>query len=100
MPGDREWAAKMHDDLIDGKKWAVEQGIADPKRFAIMGGSYGGYATLVGLTSRRMSSHAASTSSVPSNLLTLLGRSRLTGKRHHAMFDETSGATSRRKRSF
>ncbi len=48
--GDMEWAAAMHDDLIDTVDWAVEQGIADRTRVAIMGGSYGGYATLVGLT--------------------------------------------------
>lgn len=48
--GDREWAGKMHNDLIDGVNWIVARGIADPKRIAIMGGSYGGYATLVGLT--------------------------------------------------
>jgi dipeptidyl aminopeptidase/acylaminoacyl peptidase len=46
----REWGAKMHDDLIDAVKWAVRQGIADPLRVAITGGSYGGYATLVGMT--------------------------------------------------
>ncbi|MCP4983125.1 MAG: prolyl oligopeptidase family serine peptidase [Gammaproteobacteria bacterium] len=40
----------MHDDLIDGINWAVDNGIADPKHIAIMGRSYGGYATLVGLT--------------------------------------------------
>lgn len=45
-----EFAGKMHDDLIDGVQWAIGQGIADPKRVAISGGSYGGYATLVGLT--------------------------------------------------
>ena len=45
-----EWAGRMHDDLIDVVEWAVEQGIADRNRIAIMGGSYGGYATLVGLT--------------------------------------------------
>jgi dipeptidyl aminopeptidase/acylaminoacyl peptidase len=45
-----EFAGKMHDDIIDGVNWAVEQGIADPKHVAIMGRSYGGYATLVGLT--------------------------------------------------
>jgi dipeptidyl aminopeptidase/acylaminoacyl peptidase len=39
----------MHTDLIDGKNWAVAQGYADPERVCIMGGSYGGYATLVGL---------------------------------------------------
>jgi dipeptidyl aminopeptidase/acylaminoacyl peptidase len=48
--GNREWAGKMHDDLIDAVDWIVKEGIADPKRVAIMGGSYGGYATLVGLT--------------------------------------------------
>jgi dipeptidyl aminopeptidase/acylaminoacyl peptidase len=48
--GDREWGGKMHDDLIDAKRWAVAQGYADPQRVAIYGGSYGGYATLVGLT--------------------------------------------------
>jgi len=48
--GDLEWGAKMHDDLIDAVNWATERGIADPARIAIMGGSYGGYATLAGLT--------------------------------------------------
>ena len=48
--GDREWGGKMHDDLIDAVNWAIERGISDPERIAIMGGSYGGYATLVGLT--------------------------------------------------
>ena len=48
--GDREWAGKMHDDLIDVVDWAVDQKIADRERVAIMGDSYGGYATLVGLT--------------------------------------------------
>ena len=48
--GNFEWAGKMHDDLIDAVNWAEKEGIADPDRVAIMGGSYGGYATLVGLT--------------------------------------------------
>jgi dipeptidyl aminopeptidase/acylaminoacyl peptidase len=48
--GNREWAGKMHDDLIDAKRWIVKEGTADPNKVAIMGGSYGGYATLVGLT--------------------------------------------------
>ena len=48
--GDREWAGKMHDDVIDSVKWLVENKIADSKRICIMGGSYGGYETLVGLT--------------------------------------------------
>jgi dipeptidyl aminopeptidase/acylaminoacyl peptidase len=48
--GNREWAGKMHNDLIDAVNWAVQQKIADPDRVAIMGASYGGYAALVGLT--------------------------------------------------
>lgn len=48
--GNREWAGKMHQDLIDGVDWLVKSGISDPKKIAIAGGSYGGYATLVGLT--------------------------------------------------
>jgi dipeptidyl aminopeptidase/acylaminoacyl peptidase len=45
-----EWAGKMHDDLIDAVNWAIDNKIADKNKVAIMGGSYGGYATLVGLT--------------------------------------------------
>lgn len=45
-----EWAGKMHDDLLDAVQWAVDEGIAQEDKVAIMGGSYGGYATLVGLT--------------------------------------------------
>jgi dipeptidyl aminopeptidase/acylaminoacyl peptidase len=48
--GDREWGARMHDDLLDAVAWVVEQGYADPERIAIYGGSYGGYAALVGAT--------------------------------------------------
>ncbi len=48
--GNLEWAAKMHDDLIDATNWAVTEGIALKDKIAIMGGSYGGYATLVGMT--------------------------------------------------
>lgn len=46
----REWAGKMHDDLIDAVNWSINEGIADRERIAIMGASYGGYAALVGLT--------------------------------------------------
>jgi dipeptidyl aminopeptidase/acylaminoacyl peptidase len=48
--GYKEWGGKMHDDLIDGVNWLVKEGIADPHRIAIMGGSYGGFAALAGLT--------------------------------------------------
>lgn len=48
--GDKQWGLTMQDDLIDAGGWAVKQGYVDPKKIAIMGGSYGGYATLAGLT--------------------------------------------------
>jgi dienelactone hydrolase len=48
--GNLEWGRKMHEDLIDAVEWAIREKIADPKKIAIMGGSYGGYATLAGLT--------------------------------------------------
>lgn len=48
--GDREWGAKMNDDLIDAAKWAAAQGFADRDRVAVMGWSYGGYATVAALT--------------------------------------------------
>ena len=45
----KQWGRAMQDDVTDGVKWLVAEGIADPKRVAIYGGSYGGYATLAGL---------------------------------------------------
>jgi dipeptidyl aminopeptidase/acylaminoacyl peptidase len=44
-----QWGLKMQDDVTDGAKWLIQQGIADPKRIGIYGGSYGGYATLAGV---------------------------------------------------
>ncbi len=70
--GDREWAERMHDDLIDAVSHAVHEGIADPARVAIMGGSYGGYATLVGLTFTPEVFACGVDLVGPSNLLTLL----------------------------
>ncbi|MBD2514018.1 S9 family peptidase [Nostoc sp. FACHB-973] len=70
--GNREWAGKMHDDLIDGVNWLVEQGISDPQKIAIMGGSYGGYATLVGLTFTPEVFAAGVDIVGPSNLITLI----------------------------
>jgi dipeptidyl aminopeptidase/acylaminoacyl peptidase len=70
--GDREWAGKMHDDLIDAVNWAVKRGIADPKRVAIFGGSYGGYAALVGATFTPDVFACAVDIVGPSNLVTLL----------------------------
>jgi dipeptidyl aminopeptidase/acylaminoacyl peptidase len=70
--GNREWAGKMHNDLIDGVNTIVKQGIANPKKVAIMGGSYGGYATLVGLTFTPDVFAAGVDIVGPSNLITLM----------------------------
>ena len=70
--GNREWAGKMHLDLIDGVNWLKQQGISDPDRIAIAGGSYGGYATLVGLTFTPEIFAAGVDIVGPSNLITLL----------------------------
>ncbi|MCX8103743.1 MAG: S9 family peptidase [Candidatus Bipolaricaulota bacterium] len=70
--GDKEWGAKMHDDLVDAVQWAISEKIADPKRIAIMGGSYGGYATLVGLTFTPELFACGVDIVGPSNLVTLL----------------------------
>ncbi|MBV8329591.1 MAG: S9 family peptidase [Verrucomicrobia bacterium] len=48
--GFRQWGQRMQDDITDGAQWLIDRGIADPKRIAIYGGSYGGYAVLAGLT--------------------------------------------------
>ncbi|MFT3811241.1 MAG: S9 family peptidase [Micropepsaceae bacterium] len=47
---DREWGGKMHEDLLDAVKWAVAEGVTTEDKVAIYGGSYGGYATMVGMT--------------------------------------------------
>ncbi len=49
LKGAKEWGKKMQDDITDGVQWLIKEGIADPKRVAIYGGSYGGYATLAGV---------------------------------------------------
>ncbi|HEY6817053.1 MAG TPA: S9 family peptidase [Croceibacterium sp.] len=67
-----EWGAKMHDDLIDAVEWAVGNGVAQRDRVAIMGGSYGGYATLVGLTLTPETFACGIDIVGPSNLETLL----------------------------
>ncbi|NOY42355.1 MAG: S9 family peptidase [Planctomycetes bacterium] len=67
-----EWSGKMHDDLIDAVNWAVENGIAQRDKVAIMGGSYGGYATLVGLTFTPDVFACGVDIVGPSNLVTLL----------------------------
>jgi len=70
--GNLEWGLKMHDDLIDAVQWAVAEGIAQGDKVAIMGGSYGGYATLAGLTFTPDTFACGVDIVGPSNLETLL----------------------------
>lgn len=50
LAGNKQWGLAMQDDITDGVRWLIDRGIADPARIAIYGGSYGGYATLAGIT--------------------------------------------------
>lgn len=69
--GDLQWGRAMQDDLSDAVKWAIAEGIADPKRIAIFGGSYGGYAALAGATFTPDLYCCAVDMVGPSNLFTL-----------------------------
>jgi dipeptidyl aminopeptidase/acylaminoacyl peptidase len=70
--GDLQWGRKMHDDLIDAVQWAVKSGVTSADKVAIMGGSYGGYATLAGLTFTPTAFACGVDIVGPSNLFTLL----------------------------
>ena len=70
--GDREWGGKMHQDLVDARQWVIDQGFADPERIAIYGGSYGGYAALVGATFTPDLFRCAVAIVGPSNLITFI----------------------------
>jgi dipeptidyl aminopeptidase/acylaminoacyl peptidase len=70
--GNHEWGRKMQDDVTWGVKYLVAEGIADPKRVGILGGSYGGYATLAGVTFTPDVYAGAVDIVGPSNLITLL----------------------------
>jgi dipeptidyl aminopeptidase/acylaminoacyl peptidase len=70
--GNKEWGKKMQDDVTWGEKYLVAEGIADPKKVGILGGSYGGYATLAGVTFTPDVYAAAVDIVGPSNLITLL----------------------------
>ena len=70
--GNNQWGDKMQDDLTYGVKYLIAEGIADPKRVGIWGGSYGGYATLAGITFTPELYAAAVAEVAPSNLITLL----------------------------
>ena len=70
--GDRQWAGAMHTDLLDSKDWAVKTGVADAKKVCVMGGSYGGYATLAAVAFSPDSFACGVDIVGPSNLNTLL----------------------------
>jgi dipeptidyl aminopeptidase/acylaminoacyl peptidase len=70
--GNQEWGRKMQDDVTWGAKYLIAQGIADPKRIGIFGGSYGGYATLAGVAFTPDLYAAAVDLFGPANLITLL----------------------------
>ena len=70
--GDQQWGGKMHDDLLDAVDWAVKRGVTTKDKVAIMGGSYGGYATLAGLTMTPDAFACGVDIVGPSNLFTLL----------------------------
>ena len=70
--GDYEWGGKILEDQQDGVQWAIAQGIADPARVAVMGGSFGGYSTLAGLTFYPEVFACGVDIVGPSNLITLL----------------------------
>ncbi len=70
--GNLQWGEKMQDDITWGARYLTEKGIADPKRIGIMGGSYGGYAALAGVTFTPDVYAAAVAYVAPSNLITLM----------------------------
>ena len=70
--GNLEWGRKMQDDVTWGAKYLIAQGIADPKRIGIFGGSYGGYATLAGVAFTPDVYAAAVDLFGPANLITLM----------------------------
>ena len=70
--GDKEWGRNMHHDLVDAVQWAITQGLAAPAKVAIYGGSYGGYAALVGATFTPDLFCCAVDIVGPSNLMTLI----------------------------
>ncbi len=89
--GNKQWGVKMHDDLIDAVDWATRQGYADPKKVAIMGGSYGGYAALAGVTFTPEKFSCAVDIVGPSNLKTLINSIPPYWKPVRSMFDVRMG---------
>jgi len=90
--GNCQWGKTMHDDLIDAVNWLVEEGIGDRSKIAIMGGSYGGYATLAGLTFTPDTFACGVDIVGPSNLMTLIDSVPPYWKPMMAMFQHRIGA--------
>jgi dipeptidyl aminopeptidase/acylaminoacyl peptidase len=89
--GDKQWGKTMHDDLIDAVDWAVKEGIADKSKVAIMGGSYGGYAALAGVTFTPEVFACSIDIVGPSNLRTLIATIPPYWKPMRALFDVRMG---------
>jgi len=89
--GDRQWGKDMHTDLLDAVEWAVKEGVAEKGRVAIMGGSYGGYATLAAAAFSPEAFRCGVDIVGPSNLFTLLRSVPPYWKPMRAMFDRRIG---------
>ncbi|HTS79169.1 MAG TPA: S9 family peptidase [Myxococcaceae bacterium] len=89
--GDRQWGKDMQNDLLDAVDWAVKEGVADRAKVAIMGGSYGGYATLAGAAFSPEAFRCGVDIVGPSNLFTLLKSIPPYWKPIRAMFDRRIG---------
>ncbi|QEH33855.1 Prolyl tripeptidyl peptidase precursor [Aquisphaera giovannonii] len=87
----KQWGKAMHDDLIDACKWASDRGFADPKKIAVFGGSYGGYAALAALTFTPEFFACAVDMVGPSNLKTLIATIPPYWKPMRVMFDTRMG---------
>jgi dipeptidyl aminopeptidase/acylaminoacyl peptidase len=89
--GNRQWGKAMHTDLLDGVDWAVKDGVADRARIGIMGGSYGGYATLAGAAFTPEVFRCGVDIVGPSNLFTLIHSIPPYWKPRRAEFDRRIG---------
>jgi dipeptidyl aminopeptidase/acylaminoacyl peptidase len=89
--GNKQWGKAMHDDLIDACRWAVSQGYVDPKKIAVVGGSYGGYAALAAVTFTPDFFACAVDIVGPSNLSTLIKSIPPYWKPMRSMFDARLG---------
>ncbi len=70
--GNREWGARMQEDLLDAMQWAVTNGVAEPERVAIVGAGYGGYAALAGLAFTPEQFRCAASYGAPANLVAMI----------------------------